>query len=195
MNKKELIWRAILHSAITRETNEFTQKQLAEQFNISLSTVFNALRELRQLGIVRVTGRNFSVEDPDKFLSFWATHRSLRREIVYATHSDLPVSEIEGSLPPSAILACYSAFRATYGNIPADYDKVYVYADLESLEEIRRRFPPAKGYANLIVLKSNPHLASYGSMTPPVQTYVDIWNLEDWYAKEFLQRLHAAILP
>jgi len=195
MTKKEIIWREILHSAVNHKAREFTQKQVAERFGVSLSTVFHALRELRQLGIVHVTGRNFSVEDPEKFLSLWATHHAFRRAIQYTTHSDLSVREIEGLLPSSAILACYSAFRAMYGTIPADYDKVYVYADADGLQEIRRRFPSSKGYGNVTVLKSDPFLASYGLVTPPVQTYADIWNLEDWYAKDFLQRLHAAILP
>ncbi len=185
MTKKEILWRNIVYQAISNKKREFTQKDLAGRFGFSLSTVFNSLRELRQLGIIRVTGRNFSVEDQEKFLYFWATHRKFKASILYSTRSSQAVREIEGSMPPSAIFACYSAYRMKHGDAPADYDKVYVYADTEGLAEIQRRFPASKGYANVFVLRSDPYLASYGSATPDIQTFADIWNLDDWYAKEF----------
>jgi|SRR3989344_705992 len=193
MSKKEILWREILYQATNNKKREFTQKELAEKFGFSLSTVFNSLRELRQLGIVKVNGRNFLVEDPEKFLYFWATHRKFKASIAYSTNSSQAVREIEASMPPSAIFACYSAYRMKYSEPPADYDKVYVYADASGLTEIQERFPPKKGYANLVVLQSDPLLASYGSMTPDIQTFADIWNLDDWYAKEFSDALKEKI--
>ncbi len=193
MTKKEILWREILYQSTNNKKREFTQKELAEKFGFSLSTVFNALRELRQLGVVRVSGRNFIVEDPEKFLYFWATHRKFTANIAYATQSDLSVREAEGAMPPSAIFACYSAYRMKYDESPADYDKVYVYADADGLAEIQRRFPPKKGYANIIVLRTDPYVASYGSTTPDIQTFVDLWNLDDWYAKNFSNALKEKI--
>src|SRR3989338_7326085 len=124
MTKKEILWRDILYQATNNKKREFTQKELAEKFGFSLSTVFNSLRELRQLGIVKVSGRNFLVEDPEKFLYFWATHRKFASDISYSTNCDISVREAEGAMPPSAIFACYSAYRMKYGEPPADYDKV-----------------------------------------------------------------------
>jgi hypothetical protein len=57
------------------------------------------------------------------------------------------------------------------------------------LSEIKKRFPFQKGYENLIVLKADPYLAQFGQITPDVQTYVDLWNLSEWYAKDFLSVL------
>ena len=193
MSKKEILWRDILYQATNNKKREFTQNKLAEKLSFSLSTVFNSLRELRQLGIVRVTGRNFVIEDSEKFLYFWATHRKFQSGIIYKTHSALPVREIEGSMPASIMPACYSAYRARYGEPQADYDKVYIYADNEGLQEVQQRFPKLDGYANVIVLKSDQYLASYGSATPDIQTFADLWNLDDWYAKEFLNALKEKI--
>lgn len=189
MNKKEILWREILHQAVENKKTEFTQKKLAEQFGFSLSTVFNALKVPRQSGAIQVTGRNFIVCDAEKFLLLWATQRNFEKEIIYQTACPASVSDIEGAMPDGATFACYSAYREKYKEAPADYDKVYVYADSETLPEIKKRFPPRKGYFNLIVLKSNLYLESFGGIAPDVQTFVDLWNLKEWQAKDFLNSL------
>lgn len=189
MFKKELIWREILFQAIERKKFEFTQKELAENFGFSLSTVFNALKTPRDSGAVKVTGRNFSVVDAEKFLYIWATQRNLEKEIIYQTYVPENVSKTEGMMPDGIIFGGPSAYVLKYKDAPADYAKVYIYADEEKLEEIGKRFPKAKGEPNLFVLKSDSLLLKFGNITPDIQTFVDLWNMKDWYAKDFLNAL------
>ena len=189
MTKKEALWREILQRAIDEKKLEFTQKELAKEFGFSLSTVFNALKIPRQSGAVEVTGRNFIVRDAEKFLYLWATRRNVKKDIIYQTSVSAEPQEIEGRMPPEAVFAGYSAYVRKYGDAPADYDKVYIYSDPKSLAEIKKRFPQRKGYLNLFVLKSDPNLEKFGKVTPDTQTFVDIWNLSDWYAKDFLSSL------
>lgn len=193
MTKKEILWREILHRAVENKTFKFTQKELAKKFDVSTSTVFNALKIPRESGAIEVTGRNFVVRDIEKFLYLWATQRNLNREIIYRTHFPAGPKEIEGLMPDGVIFGACSAYVKKYQNAPADYDKVYVYAGSEMLEEIEKRFPKKKGYANLFVLKSDLLLKKFGAVTPDVQTFVDIWNLKDWYAKEYLESLKQKI--
>lgn len=187
MTKKEIIWREILHQTLEKKITTFTQKDLAQRFGVSLSTVFNALKLPRQSGAVRVEGRNFVVSDAEKLLYLWATERNLEKETIYTTHADLPAREIEGMMPPETIFGCYSAYRLKYNDAPADYDKVYVYVVDE--EELKKRFPPREGYANVIVLKGDPHLRGFGSVSPDVQTFADLWNAKEWYAREFVNAI------
>jgi hypothetical protein len=189
MNKKELIWREILFKAIERKKFEFTQKELAEKFGFSLSTIFNALKIPRQSGAIKVTGRNFSVVDAEKFLYIWATQRNMQKEIIYETYVSESAAKIEGQMPEGIIFGGYSAYVAKYKDAPADYGKVYIYADKEKLEEIKKRFPKIKGDTNMFVLKSDPQLEKLGNTTPAVQMFVDFWNMGDWYAKDFFNAL------
>lgn len=71
---------AILHEVIENKKFELTQKELAEKFGFSLSTVFNALKVPRQSGAIEATGRNFIVRDTEKFLYLWATERNIERD-------------------------------------------------------------------------------------------------------------------
>lgn len=194
MTKKELIWREILFQAIEKKKFEFTQKELAKNFGFSLSTVFNALKIPRQSGAVKVTGRNFSAVDAEKFLYLWATQRNIGKEIVYKTRVPENVQKIEGMMPAGIIFGGYSAYAMKYGDAPADYAKVYVYADEEKTEEIKKRFPFLSGEPNLFVLKSDSELKKFGQLTPAVQMFADFWNMSDWYAKDFLNALKNKIL-
>lgn len=189
MLKKELIWREILFKCFTEGVLTFTQKELAKKLKVSLSTVNNALALPRRAGAIVVTGRNFQIKDKEKFLLLWASHRRLGKEIVYQTRVNTSVRDIEGLMPPGAIFGAYSAFVRKYHDSPADYDAVYVYTDAKLLPEIKRRFPFAKGTVNLTVLRADPALKIYGGLTPDVQTFVDLWNLPQWYAKDFLKDL------
>lgn len=187
MLKKEIIWREILFQAIEKKKKQFTQKDLAAKFGFSLSTVFHALKIPRSTGAIDVRGRFFSVIDIEKFLAIWATFRKLEKEIVYKTHVDLPSIKIEGEMPNSVIYTAYSAYRLKFKEAPADYDKVYVY--VKDLSQIKKRFPKKKGYENLIVFKPDKFLRKYGSIPPLAQIYVDLWNLKEWYAHDFLNEL------
>ncbi len=191
LKKKEIIWREILFQTIEKKVRQFTQKALAEKFGYSLSTIFNALKIPRASGAIEVSGKFFVVRDQEKFLSIWATFRNINKDIIYQTRVEKPVTEIEGTMPSSAIFTAFSAFRLKFNETPADYDKVYVYG--ADFEEIKKRFPPQKGNANLIVLKPDAELKTYGATAPLPQMYVDLWNLSEWYAKDFLNGLKEKI--
>lgn len=187
-----MIWRHVLHEALERKNLIFTQKELAAQFCFSTSTVFHALEIPRKLGAVEVRGRFFRLRDMEKLLLLWATQRNFHDDIIYSEFVPFPVREIEGMMPPDVIFAAFSAFRLKYQEAPADYSAVYVYSD--SFEKIRGRFSSAvagkdKGAQNLFVLRQDSYLSSFGAYTPDVQTFVDLWNLSDWYAKDFLEAL------
>ena len=196
MSKKEIIWREILFQAIEQKNRQFTQKELAAKFSFSLSTVFNALKAPRQIEAIKVTGRNFQVIDIEKFLYLWATARNFKKDIIYQTRVDESVLNIEGLMPPSAIYGAYSAYRLKFKSAPADYDKVYIYS--ADIEEIKKRFPAVNAVKtktpNLIVLKADKFLKNYGQTTTLAQTFVDLWNLSEWYAKDFLEALKEKIL-
>lgn len=191
MNKKEITWRYLIHEAITSKRLEFTQKGLALFFKFSLSTINNALKIPRALGAIKVTGRNFIIQDKEKFLYLWATHRALNKQIIYSTHVPESASEMEARVPDGVFFACYSAYAKKFGSVPADYDKVYLYANSDLLPKIIERFPQQKGYANFFVLKSDPYLESISDngIVPVEQIFADIWNLSDWYAKDFIKEL------
>lgn len=189
MTKKEILWREILFQTLEKKKTEFTQKELAQKYGFSLSTVFNALKTPRNSGVIEVRGRGFKVQDVEKFLYLWATFRQLKKDIIYQTKSLKSVQEIEGDMPPGVIFGAFSAFFKKYKEAPADYDKVYIYSSQNQLKEIKKRFPCQKGYPDLIILAADSWLSRFGKLTPDVQTFVDLWNLPDWYAKDFLEAL------
>lgn len=191
MRKIEIIWRELLYQALEKKNNKFTQKDLAKKFNFSTSTIFQALKIPRKMGAVRVTGRFFILEDSEKLLYHWASVRNLKKDIIFAARIKLPVLEIEGRLPPDVVFGGYSSARQKLAEPPADYDKVYVYS--QNLAEMKRRFDFQKGNANLIVLTPDDFLTDYGQTTTLAQTFVDLWNLPDWYAKEFTGALREKI--
>lgn len=191
MKKIEIIWRELLFQTIEKKNRLFTQKELAAKFGYSTSTVFQALKPLREMGAVRVTGRNFILEDAEKLLYHWASARKLSGEILLKGRVDLSVKEIEGLAPPASIFGGYSAACYFLNQAPADYDKVWLYAG--DLNGILKRYEIRDGRPNLFILRLDNFLASYGQFTTIAQTFVDIWNFEDWYAKEFTMALKRKI--
>jgi len=191
MKKIEIIWRELLFQVMEKKSRQFTQKELAAKFGFSTSTVFQALKIPRKMGAVRVTGRFFILEDPEKLLYHWASFRDLKKDIILAGRVELPVFEIEGRVPPDVVFAGYSAARQILVEPPADYDKVYLYT--QNIEEIKKRFKFEKGRENLIALKGDRFLSNYGPVTTLSQTFVDLWNLSDWYAKEYVRSLKEKI--
>jgi len=191
MKKIEIIWRELLFQVLAKKNRQFAQKDLAEKFSFSTSTVFQALKVPRKMGAVRVTGRYFILEDPEKLLYHWASVRDFKKEIIFTGHLDLPVLEIEGRMPPEIIFGAFSAARRLLTVPPADYDRVYIYA--EKIDSVKQRFKFKKGRENLIVLQADKFLEDYGQLTTLSQTFVDLWNLPDWYAKEYVQSLKEKI--
>jgi len=185
MFKKEIIWREISYQKIEKKKGKFQQKELAEKFKFSLSTVHNALKIPRKTGAVKVTGRFFVLENLEKMLYLWATFRKLKKDIIYQTFSNKSVKEIEALMPEKVIFGAYSAYLRKFDSAPADYDKVYVYIEKEYLDDFKERFPYKKGEPNIILLEADRFLKEYGKITPFCQTFIDIWNLPEWYAQDF----------
>ncbi len=187
MFKKEIIWREILYQATEKNNNNFQQKKLAQQFNYSLSTIFNALKIPREIQAIEVSGKGFKLKNIEKLLYLWGTQRKLKKDIVYKTFVSSPIKKIEANMPPDIIWAAFSAYKYKFGETPADYGKVYVYGN--DINEIKKRFPEKKGPENLFVLRPDSYLKNYGQTSSLAQIFVDIWNNDDWYAQEFLKKL------
>ena len=189
MLKKEIIWREILFQATEQNKYNFQQKKLANQFGFSLSTVFNALKTPRGIKAIKVNGRGFTLVNPEKLLYLWATERKLEKDIVYHTFVSKAPIEIEREMPDKIIWGLFSAYRYKFGDTPSDYDKIYIYAGYSDLGVIKQRFPKRKGPENLFVLQRDRFLNKYGSAGTLGQIFVDIWNTNYWYNKEFLKRI------
>ncbi len=179
MKKIELVYRYILKAAEHRRRT-LSQAEIAKTLSISLSTVHHAMQPLMKMGAVSVQPRSFSLRDARKILMLWASIRNIEKDIVYTTHADMPVREIEKTMPPSVMFAAYSAYRLTLKDVPADYSEVYVYGDEG---EVKRRFPPRKGPSNILVLKKQCEDMTLTNI------FVDLWNLKEWYAKDYLNAL------
>ncbi len=197
MKKNELIWREILETG-TKQPNlpagrqVFQQLAIAKKLDLSTSTVFAAIKPLREIGAITVTGRNFTITNFEKILLFWASHRHLAQDIIYQTRVNEPTMEIEGLIDNKSVYGAYSAGKFLLGTAPAEYDKVYVYGP----ESLKARFPKLPGPPNLFILPPDPFLS--GKTTPVSQTFVDLWNLSDWYAADFItalkEKFYAGIL-
>ena len=192
--KKEIIYREILSLATEEKQFRFTQLALSKKFGFSLSTISNALAPLERIGAIEKHTRSFVIIDMKKALTYWASERNLRKDIVYSTRSGLSLPKIEGSMPAGVVFSAFSAYRLRYDGAPADYGEVYVYADNKTLEEIRERFPQKKGPPNIIVLEKDDYMQEKG-IAPIPQIFVDLWNIREWYAKDYLDALSRRILP
>ncbi len=181
MKKTELVYNYVLEQRLEKRRKNMTQAEIAKALGISLSTVNAAIGHLKKMNAVRVKLRSFDVVDAKKILYYWASIRDVEKDIIYATRVDAPVSEIEKSMPPYIVYAAYSAYKFRFKGVPADYSEVYVYlADDEVMEKIKKRFPPSKNTPNFFVLRDGT-----GKMTL-ANIFVDLWNMKEWYAKEFL---------
>ncbi|MFQ6121109.1 MAG: hypothetical protein ACE5KE_14635 [Methanosarcinales archaeon] len=185
MKKFELIYNEILYNCYELKNKKLTQNYLSAELEVSLSTVNNALKPLKKINVVKINPMNFVVLDPYKMLLFWATKRRFGGDIFYKTRFEDGVSEIEKLMPEEVIFGAFSAFKLRFGETPADYSEVYVYAEKKWSE----RFPERKGPSNVFFLKKEKILEKYGRVTTLAQTFVDLWNINTWYAQEFLKKL------
>jgi len=191
MRKIELLYREILYGVLEQKNSRFTQLALAQKLHLSLSTVHHALKPLKQMGAVEIRLKNFLVLDAEKILLYWASIRNITRDIVYQTRVEKPAKIIESEMPATITWGAYSAYKYRWKEVPADYSEIYVYGDGE---EIRSRFPPSAGRANLFILEKDEFMEEYGNCTTFANTFVDLWNLPEWYAKEFLLALKKRIM-
>ncbi len=181
MKKIELVFLELFKGAAT-------QKAIAERLGVSLSTVNNALEPLERIGAIQKRRFGFGLVDREKALTYWASIRNLGKDIAYQTRAELAVAEIEKLLPSEIVFTAFSAFRLRFGEVPADYSEVYVYAGKEGIAEVKKRFPFVKGPSNLFVL-GKPELLMEKKIVSNELLFVDLWNLKEWYAKEFLAAL------
>lgn len=199
MTKKEIIWREILVQKRQNNQIKFTQKELARKFSFSISTVFNALKDLREAHIVEVTGRFFVLNDYRKLLYLWASERNPAADFILKFFVDKPVSELESIIPPETTPALYSGYKFLYGSAPADYDHLYVYLKKNDLEKFSRwfsepRVPSTKmrAHPNIFVIEQDSQFTNYRQPLPE-QIFVDVWNAPEWYAKDFLAALESKL--
>lgn len=189
MNKKEYVYHNIMSGCINAKKTNFTQRGLALDCNISLGYINKVIKELEEIGVLEIKSRYFQLIDAKKLLTFWATKRNLNQEIIYKTHCDLSIKQIESQIPNDVAFTAYSAYRLTFKDAPADYDKVYVYGtDARTFE---KRFPYSKGNANIVLLKRPEFLNE--NIAPLDLIYVDLWNLKEWFASEFIKSLERKI--
>jgi len=185
MLKSEIIYREMLEHSSERQT----QLKLSKVLGFSLSTVNNAFKPLVSMGAVKILPRGFKIADKEKLFLYWANVRNLEKDIVYSTRVDALPSAIEKSMSPDIVYTAYSAFKFTFKSVPADYSEIYVYS--ENVEAIKKRFPFKQGPPNLFVLRQDPRLSALAknNIAPLSQVFVDLWNLKEWYAKEFVNEL------
>ncbi len=191
MQKREFVYREILFQSLEKKNNEFTQSALASLLNISLSNVNHALKPLKRMNAIKVNPRNFVVVNPKKILMYWCSIRNLAADILFQGHSKLAAENIEKTMPDSIIFGAYSAFKFRFNYVPADYSSVYVYAPQP--EEITQRIKLTEKNPNVFILKKDSFMERYGKLTTFAQTFVDLWNLSEWYAKDFLTEMEARL--
>jgi len=188
MKKIETVWCQLLYDVLEKRETSFQQQRLAKKLSLSLSTVNHALKNLRQMGAVQIGGRGGQVIDYEKILMHWANYRRLSQDIVWRQKLSGSVLEIEGLLPAGSILGAYSAVRHWFREAPADYNTVYVYHPRPQL--VIRRFEGQSGReTELVCLKLAPKIPLRKETTTLAHTFVDLWSLSDWMAKDFIKRI------
>lgn len=194
MKKQEEIYRELLYQAIENKKFKLTQSELSKKLHISLSIVNSSIKKLSSIGAIKINQRNFNILDIKKMLYIWASVRNLQKEIIFKTRIELPVREIERAMP-NVLFTAYTAYKLKFNDTPADYSEIYAYADEDELETIKKRLSHIK-YSeinpNLFILKKDNSMGLYSSI-PTAQIFVDLWNLSEWYAKEFINSLNNKI--
>ena len=85
-------------------------------------------------------------------------------------------------MTPDIITTAFTAFRHLLNKTSADYDHVYFYSN--RIEKISKRFPKSQRPPNIYILKPDPYLLKSKKLGL-AQLFVDLWNLSEWYAKDF----------
>ena len=181
MKKIELVLRELLYLAFEEKTRKTTQAHLASRLQVSLSTVNLAISHLRKMNAVNIAKRGLTIVNPKKILYYWASIRTLDKDVLVKTRVEGDVADIEKSMPSNVVFGAYSAYKLKFHDQPADYSEVYVYAS--NPEDVLQRFSPKQGPPNLIVLRKECPTMTLAHL------FVDLWNLREWYAKEFLNSL------
>ncbi len=186
MKRTEEVYREMLYQA-EKGNNILTQKAISDKLDISLSGINNALAPMRRMNAVSIRKMCFHIINQKKMLYYWASIRNLKKDIIYSTRYEKGVIEIEKSMPDTIIFTAYSGYRLKYKEAPADYSEVYVYSD--DINEIKKRFPVSKNTPNIFVLKKDKNMDKYGKIATNANIFVDLWNLHEWYAQDFLKAM------
>ncbi|MHA1271105.1 MAG: hypothetical protein ACTSPY_15030 [Candidatus Helarchaeota archaeon] len=190
MKKIERVYRELLSQFFEYKINKFTQKNIATKCNIAISTVNYALNPIQRMNAIEKRLRSFTIINPSKIIIYWASIRNLPKDIIYSTYVSKTIIEIESEIPHESLYTAYSCYKFKYKLVPTDYSEVYIYS--KELEKIKNRFPKIKKMKpNLYVLQSDSHLelVSKKNLVPDNQLFVDLWNINTWYAEEFLKEL------
>ncbi|MFH0870659.1 MAG: winged helix-turn-helix transcriptional regulator [archaeon] len=190
MKKTEQVFREILYQALEHKKRIMTQAELSKELGFSLSTISLAVKKLERMNAISIGRMSFKVIDPKKILYLWASERNLEKDIIYKARADMPVREIEKSMP-GITYAAYSAYKLKFKEAAADYSEVYVYCGENDLPDIKKRFPESNGPPNIFVLKKDENMSRYSATGTLAQVFVDLWNLRQWYASDFLKALEA----
>jgi len=188
MKRVERIYCELLEKIIQDNKKETTQKQLSKDCDVSIGIVNYALKPLSQMGIIEKKQRSFKIINPKKLLLYWASTRNLTNEIIYTTFSKENTRTIELMMPP-CIFTAYSGYKHKFNDAPTDYAEIYAYSDPET---IKKRFPPIKSnLKNIFILKKDPYIEkrSKNGIAPLSLIYADLWNLNTWYANDYLKEL------
>lgn len=186
MKRTEEVYREILYQA-EKGNNILTQKAISGKLSLSLSNVHNAIEPLRRMGAIEVKKMCFHIINTKKIIYHWASTRNLKKDITYSTRAEKSIVEIEKLMPDSVIFTAYSGYRLRYKDAPADYSEIYIYCG--DIGEIKRRFPESKNTPNVFVLKKDRNIDKYGKIATNANVFVDLWNLPEWYAQEFLKAM------
>ena len=178
MKKIELVYNEILEKFENNRNKLTSQAEIARTLSISLSTVNHALAPLKRMGAIRIKKNGFEIVNAKKILYLWASIRNLEKDIIFKTRVEKTVTDIEKNMPSDILFGAYSAFKYKFKDAPADYSEVYIYAD--NLNEIKKRFNSNNDRPNLFVLKKEIKKITLALI------FVDLWNLKEWYAKDFI---------
>ncbi|MBN1377286.1 winged helix-turn-helix domain-containing protein [Candidatus Woesearchaeota archaeon] len=170
-----------------KKQRSFTQLQLSsdKELNISIGMVNKIINKLEKIGIIRLKQRSFEIIDIAKLINYLCVKRELNKDIFESFYVDLPVKKIENSMPNNITYTAYSAYRLSFDESPADYSEIYVYSS-ESLKKRFSKHIKNINKNNVFVLKKNFEMEK---IAPVSLIYADLWNLKEWYAKEFLSSL------
>ena len=185
MKQKEFVYIYIAEAFLASKRTRFTQKEIADNLEISLSTVNNSLGPLFRMHALRKFPKGFELIDIEKLLVNFGTVRNLGKDLVYSTYVPKPVDRIEAEMPSKTMFTAYSGYRMLTNDAPADYSEVYVYAGNDELNGIQKRFPQKKGNSNLFVLRKEKLMDRLKTI-PFSLVFADLWNVPEWYAREFL---------
>jgi len=132
------------------------------------------------------------VMDFEKILMHWANQRKMSSDIEFELEVKTGVLETEGLLPFGSVLGAYSAVRHWFKEAPSDYQTVYVYH--QDPVQVKKRFRRMEGKGSkVVILRLDDKVVTRKETTSLGHTFVDLWNIRDWMAKEFINRIREEI--